>query len=162
MKKILNPWVNRPEYDCFGCSPNNPIGLHLEFYEDGDDIVTVWYPQTHYQGWIGTLHGGILCTLMDETAGWVVNRKLQTSGVTSNLEIKYRKPVKTDEGPITMRAHVIDQHRNIVYIYVMVTNDKGDVCTDGTIVYYTFGFEKAKEMGFEHCKAEDENGELSR
>jgi hypothetical protein len=38
MKKIINPWRNHPEYNCFGCCPDNPIGLHLEFYEDGDYI----------------------------------------------------------------------------------------------------------------------------
>ena len=26
MKKIINPWRNHPEYNCFGCSPENPIG----------------------------------------------------------------------------------------------------------------------------------------
>lgn len=39
MKKIINPWRNHDGYNCFGCSPDNPIGLHLEFYEDGDYIV---------------------------------------------------------------------------------------------------------------------------
>ena len=37
MKKIINPWQNHTEYNCFGCCPDNPIGLHMEFYEDGDN-----------------------------------------------------------------------------------------------------------------------------
>ena len=60
MKKIINPWRNHPEYNCFGCCPDNPIGLHLEFYEDGDYIVSKWNPQHNYQGWVNTMHGGIL------------------------------------------------------------------------------------------------------
>ena len=28
MKKIINPWRNHEGYNCFGCSPDNPIGLH--------------------------------------------------------------------------------------------------------------------------------------
>jgi hypothetical protein len=82
MKKIINPWRNHPEYNCFGCCPDNPIGLHLEFYEDGDYIVSKWNPQHNYQGWVNTMHGGILSTLIDEVCGWVVTRKLQTSGYT--------------------------------------------------------------------------------
>ena len=39
MKKIINPWSGNPKYNCFGCSPNNPFGLHMEFYEDGDYLV---------------------------------------------------------------------------------------------------------------------------
>ena len=85
MKKIINPWRNHPEYNCFGCCPDNPIGLHLEFYEDGDYIVSKWNPQHNYQGWVNTMHGGILSTLIDEVCGWVVTRKLQTSGYTVQL-----------------------------------------------------------------------------
>ena len=45
MKKIINPWRHHPEYNCFGCCPENPIGLHMEFYEDGDYIVSTWHPE---------------------------------------------------------------------------------------------------------------------
>ena len=45
LKKIINPWRNHPEYNCFGCCPENPIGLHMEFYEDGDYIVSKWHPE---------------------------------------------------------------------------------------------------------------------
>ncbi len=60
MKKIINPWRNHEGYNCFGCSPDNPIGLHLEFYEDGDYIVSTWHPGHNYQGWVDTMHGGHL------------------------------------------------------------------------------------------------------
>ena len=39
MKKIINPWSGNPKYNSFGCSTNNPFGLHMEFYEDGDYLV---------------------------------------------------------------------------------------------------------------------------
>ena len=42
MKKIINPWTRREGYDCFGCCPHNPIGVHMTFFEDGDDIVSYW------------------------------------------------------------------------------------------------------------------------
>jgi len=123
-KKIINPWRNRKGYNCFGCSPDNPIGLHLEFYEDGDYIVSTWHPghrstlslrsAKNYQGWVDTMHGGILSTLIDEVCGWVVTRKLQTSGYTVQLSVKffdersgkadYRKAVPTTEPELTIRA----------------------------------------------------------
>ena len=34
MKKIINPWEGLDGYMCFGCAPNNPLGLHMEFFED--------------------------------------------------------------------------------------------------------------------------------
>ena len=106
LKKIINPWRNNPQYHCFGCCPDNPIGLHMEFYEDGDYIVSTWHPSTHYQGWVNTMHGGILSTLIDEVCGWVVTRKLQTSGYTVQLNVKFRKAVPTTEPELTIRAKV--------------------------------------------------------
>lgn len=38
MEKIKNPYLGKEGYRCICCSPENPIGLHLSFYEDGDDV----------------------------------------------------------------------------------------------------------------------------
>jgi len=66
MKEIINPWRNHVGYNCFDCSPDNPIRVHSEFYEDGDNIVSTWFPEHNYQGWFDTMHGGILSMLIDE------------------------------------------------------------------------------------------------
>lgn len=42
MKKIINPWKGLEGYNCFGCAPNNEAGVRMEFYEDGDEIVSIW------------------------------------------------------------------------------------------------------------------------
>ena len=127
----------------------------MEFYEDGDDIVSKWKPTAHYQGWVDTMHGGILATLVDETAGWVVFRKLQTSGVTTKLEVRYKKPVMTTEPLITVRGHIVEQRRNLVTIEVKIENSNGETCIEGRAVYFAFGQAKAREMGFTSCDLED-------
>lgn len=42
MKKIINPWKGMARYNCFGCAPNNEAGVKMEFYEDGDEIVSIY------------------------------------------------------------------------------------------------------------------------
>ncbi|MCR4619538.1 MAG: PaaI family thioesterase [Paludibacteraceae bacterium] len=155
MKKILNPWRDHPQYNCFGCCPDNPIGLHLEFYEDGEYIVSTWQPGENYQGWVETLHGGIISTLIDETCGWVVTRKMQTSGYTVSLNVKFKKAVSTKEQRVTVRANVVKQMRNLVFIYAEVTDSNGDLCAEGETTYFMMNEEKAKEMGFRHCDVEE-------
>lgn len=156
IKKIINPWQGMEGYNCFGCSPDNPFGLHLCFYEDGDDIVTRWKPSDNYQGWLNTLHGGIQALLLDEVCGWVVTRKLQTAGVTSKMETRYKRPVATNQGEITVRAHIREQKRNIVLIDATLTDAEGNVCTEATCTYFAFPQEKAiKEMNFKPCNTED-------
>lgn len=156
-KRIINPWQGLEGYNCFGCSPDNPFGLHLHFYEDGDDIVSKWKPSTNYQGWLNTLHGGIQAVLLDEICGWVVMRKLQTAGVTSKMETRYKRPVSTLDAEITLRARIREQRRNILIIDAQLIDGNGTICTEATCTYFTFSQEKAREeMHFKECKVEGE------
>lgn len=155
-KKILNPFVHLEGYNCFGCAPGNPFGVKMEFYEEGDDIVSCWQPKSEYQGWFNTLHGGIQAVLLDEICGWVVMRKLQTAGVTSKMETRYLQPVSTLDECITLRARITEQRRNIINIEAELCNATGQVCTRALCTYFTFPQEKAREMHFHHCHTEDE------
>ena len=128
----------------------------MEFSEDGDDIVSIWHPEKHFQGWVDTMHGGILSTLIDEVCGWVVTRKKQTSGFTTALNIRFRKSVSTNESQLTIRAHIAEQRRNLLFIHAEVLNTQGEVCTEGDATYFLMPEERAKEMGFIHCHVEGE------
>ena len=56
MKKIINPWNKKEGYNCFGCCKSNESGVKMDFYEDGDEVVSFWKPQPQFQGWTNTLH----------------------------------------------------------------------------------------------------------
>ena len=156
MKKIKNPWLHKPGYNCIGCSPDNPMGLHLDFWEDGEDVVSRWTPTADYQGWIDTLHGGVQSLLLDEVAGWVVTRKLQTTGVTSKMEVQYVKPISTYDSLLTIRARISRQMRNVAFIEGEIYNAHGEVCTKATLTYFFASRQKAEEtMGFCGCDVEE-------
>ena len=157
MKKIVNPWAGEPSYHCFGCDPNSEHGLRMEFFEDGEYVVSHWQPRSELQGWRDTLHGGVQATLADEIASWVVFRKFQTSGVTSRMEVKYKKPVKITAEPISLRARAVKQMRNVVDIDVELYDAQGELCTIATCVYFLFSKQRAHdEFGFMEFKTEDE------
>lgn len=157
MKKIINPWKGIKGYFCFGCSPDNEAGLKMEFYEEGNEVISMWHPEARYQGWLNTLHGGIQAVLLDEICAWTVVRKLQTTGVTSKMETRYLKPVKTTDDFITLKASVREQKRNLVTLDACIIDKEGDICTRATCIYYTFPPEKAKtEMFFCGCDVEDQ------
>jgi uncharacterized protein (TIGR00369 family) len=156
MKKIINPWKDVEGYLCFACSPNNPSGLHMEFYEEGDDIVSLWKPTTYQQGWLNTLHGGIQCTLMDELAAWVILKKLQTTGVTSKIETKFIKPISTGESLLTIRGRIKEQRRNVVFVDTGIYNSTGELCSHAEIVYFIVSPECAREsFFFNGCQTEE-------
>jgi len=155
MKKIKNPWLYKTGYNCICCCPDNPIGLCLEFWEDGDDILTYWQTDTNYQGWVNTLHGGIQSMLLDEVAGWVVTRKLQTTGVTSKMDVQYLKPISTCAERLCIRARLARQMRNIAFIEGEIYDSQGEICSKATLTYFCASKQKAKEdLGFEGCEVE--------
>jgi acyl-coenzyme A thioesterase PaaI-like protein len=80
---------------CFVCGVENPVGLHLKFYETGPGEVTVDFTAPeHYQGYPGVLHGGIVASILDETAGRALMGIFPSRFMfTAKLEVKYRKNV---------------------------------------------------------------------
>lgn len=157
MKRIVNPWRGMEGYHCFGCDQGNDRGLRMEFFEDGDRIVSVWRPRADYQGWVDTLHGGIQATLADEISSWVVFRKFQTSGMTSKLEVRYLRPIRTSDCRITLRASVREQRRNIVRIGVEIFDGEDTLCTQAECTYFLFPKETARtRFHFCGCDVEDE------
>lgn len=155
MQKIKNPFLHLDGYNCFGCAPGNPAGVKMEFYEDGDDIVSHWTAAPQYQGWLNTLHGGIQSVLLDEICGWVVMRKLQTAGVTSKMETRYLRPVAADGQTLTLRARLVEMRRNLAIITATLTDAAGRLCSQATCTYFTMPPEQARrEMHFTACEVE--------
>lgn len=156
MKKIINPWKGLKGYYCFGCSPENPMGVKMEFYENGDEIVSFWKPKPEYQGWLDTLHGGIQAVLLDEICAWVIVRKLQTTGVTSKMETRYRKSISTNDTLLEIRASIQEQKRNIILVKATIYNSAKEICTEAVCTYFTFSKEKSQqEMFFTSCEVEE-------
>ena len=147
MKKIKNPWEdpkNIGDYNCFACSPYNQGGLRLEFWEDGEDIITKWNPDKKYEGWVGVLHGGIQATLLDEIGGWVVMLKLKTTGVTSGMNVEYLKPVLVSKGELTIKGRLVEHEGRTAKIDCALYNGDGVECAKAEVNYFVFPEKIAK------------------
>jgi len=145
MKKIHNAYADIAEYHCFGCSPTNPIGLKLTFWEEGEWVYAEWAPNKWYEGYLNMLHGGIQASLLDEIADWALIVKLKTSGVTKNLNITYVKPVFVNQGEITIRAKIISLEGTSAKTYAELMDKEGTVRSHAEIEYFAFPQEIAKQ-----------------
>ena len=147
MRKIKNIHLNDdPEvYQCFGCSPYNEFGLHLEFWEDGDEVVSFWNPRPILQSYPKVLHGGIQSTLLDEIAGWVVYVKCGTVGLTAEMKVRFKKPLMIDEGEITIRAKLLEQNKRFALIHAHLMNPFGLVCVEAELRYFLLSETDARE-----------------
>ncbi len=83
---------------CYVCGRENPISLKLDFYADEDgQVISEFNIGENYAGYPGMVHGGNIVAILDEIAGRALtaddpNRFM----VTSQLKVKYLKPVPTN------------------------------------------------------------------
>jgi uncharacterized protein (TIGR00369 family) len=145
MKFLSNPWTKIPAYNCFGCSPDNPFGLKMKFSEEEEFLICEWEPEMKYQGYHNILHGGIQATLMDEIASWTVFVKADKGGVTSKVEIKYRKPVNINKGKIKLKSKLLEVNKRIARVYVELIDNDNQVCSEAWFDYFIVSNGKSDE-----------------
>lgn len=100
-------------HNCFACGELNEIGLHLKLSLEPGRCSTELEMPRRFEGWEGIIHGGILCTIMDEVMAWALVQD-DSWGVTARMSVDFRKPVTVGqkvraEGWITesrRRVHV--------------------------------------------------------
>ncbi|MCZ6529024.1 MAG: PaaI family thioesterase [Chloroflexi bacterium] len=84
---------------CFVCGVENHQGLQLAFYHD--ESGTVYAEATvpdQFQGYPGTVHGGIVAALLDEVATRAAMVEDPNDfKVTASMTLRYRKKVPTGE-----------------------------------------------------------------
>jgi uncharacterized protein (TIGR00369 family) len=145
IRKISNPYLKsgRRDYNCFGCSPNNEKGLKLRFELDGDEVVAKWSPQKWAEGFRNILHGGIQAALLDELCSWVVQSVCKTVGVTTSMEISYRKAVLVSDGEIELRAKLAEQNSRMAVVEGRILSSNGTVCATARCKFFLFPLDKA-------------------
>jgi len=95
-------------YDCFGCGTNNPIGLQMNFYRQGDAVCSDVVLKRHHVGWRNMAHGGIISTLLDEVMAWAVIYLKRSFSVTRRMTVRYKAPVPVDV-PLTVRGSIAEE-----------------------------------------------------
>ncbi len=99
MDKDLIGLTKQPNSDfCFVCGRNNPRGLYMIFYDNGqDEVISEFAVPDLYQGYPGVVHGGVVAAMLDEVVGRVAMIGDHHHFMMSvKLEVKYRYPVPTE------------------------------------------------------------------
>jgi hypothetical protein len=108
---------------CWGCGADNPAGLHLKSYWDGEMAVAEWIPRDEFAaGPRHFLNGGIIGTLLDchgvctaiASAYEQEKRAIETDPeiwyATTSLLVGYQRPVAIDS---TVQLSAVSPHMKI-------------------------------------------------
>ena len=94
---------------CFACGSLNPIGLHMEVSYLEDKAVSSVCVKREFQGWHDIVHGGVVATILDEIMAHAVMHYVG-KGVTTSLQITYRKPMPIGE-EVRAVGYVVERKR---------------------------------------------------
>lgn len=104
-----------PDVGCFGCSPTNPGGLRLRFFQRGDAVTTTCRIPDRLHGAPAIAHGGIVATILDEVSCMAGLAARGGFFVTGELSVRYDRPcpVETD---LTATARIVETRPRYVII----------------------------------------------
>lgn len=120
--------VNTTATMCFACGQDNPIGLKLEFEEENRTYRTHFTPSEVHQSYNGTMHGGLICTLLDEIMG----RYLFSKGIialTAELNVRFKKPARIKE-KMTVEGEITNEKGRLIEMKAVAKNEEGTILAE--------------------------------
>jgi uncharacterized protein (TIGR00369 family) len=88
---------NPSERMCFACGPDNPVGLHIDYTVDDNEVCTAEFtPDENHLSWENTVHGGIIYSALDDVTGNIPYARGLVAH-TARCEIRYRRPLRAGE-----------------------------------------------------------------
>ena len=114
---------------CFGCGKDNPIGLKLNFREEGEEYVTEFTPQKYYQGYPDIMHGGITTTILDEAMGQYLYRKGMVAP-TAEITVRFRKAIPITD-TIKVTAKILSQRGRMIEMSALIILPSGVIAAEG-------------------------------
>ena len=98
-------------HHCFACGELNETGLHLKLQlASGRCQVELTLP-SQFEGWEGLIHGGIVCTILDEVMAWALVER-DVWGVTARMSVDFRRPVLVGQA-IRAEGWIVESKRRI-------------------------------------------------
>ena len=98
-------------HNCFACGELNEMGLHLKLNLEPGRCWTELEMTRRFEGWEGIIHGGILCTIMDEVMAWALVQ-YDNWGVTARMSVDFRRPVTVGQ-KIRAEGWIAESRRRI-------------------------------------------------
>lgn len=120
--------------NCFGCSPQNPIGLKVVFKVAGDGVVGEFTSNENHEGFPGFVHGGVLAAILDEALSYIARISMQHAILTLRENITFRNASCIGE-KLTVEARITEEKKRAFVAKAKLRNQKGVIAeAEGTLL----------------------------
>ena len=138
----------RNKGDCFGCGTGNAMGLKMEFYSDGNSVVTQLAVPEHLCGWQNVVHGGIIATILDEAMGWAAMFLMKRLVLTKSMNVEFLQPVMVNQQLIVKGQVDKELDERQARIQGELYNTTGELCAKSEGIFALFTLEAARNLDF--------------
>src|SRR5258708_19098416 len=101
-------------HSCFVCGESNPIGLNLRFQTDGRIVQTRFVPRPEHVGFKGTLHGGLIATVLDEIMVWACAVGTKRFAFCAEMTVRFLEPARPGH-PLLAEAELVNNRRDKLF-----------------------------------------------
>ena len=108
-------------HNCFACGTLNTSGHGLTLHVEPGRSWTELALDRRFEGWEGVIHGGILCTILDEVMAWALVGE-DNWGVTARLSVDFKRPVpvstriRADGEIVSSRRRVVETRATLIEV----------------------------------------------
>jgi acyl-coenzyme A thioesterase PaaI-like protein len=118
-KKAIQDYYDEEMAVCHGCGYNNPDGLHIKTYWDGNEGLCRFTPESHHTAFPGYVYGGLIACLIDcHSTGTATAAAYEAEGrapgtdpplrfVTGTLTVRFLRPTPID-CELLLKARVLE------------------------------------------------------
>lgn len=131
---------------CFVCGESNPRGLKLIMETDGECVYARWYPAQEHAGFMDTIHGGLISTVLDELMVWACAIKTRRFAYCAELTVRFQKPIRPAQ-EVRVSAQLESNRRDRIFEANATMHDgQGTLLASGTGKYLPIAPEQMRAM----------------
>jgi len=140
-------------FGCFVCGVRNPHGLRLDLLSDFRVVESRFQFRPEHCGFHGTVHGGLITTVLDEAMAWVIGVQARRFAYCAELNTRFLSPAAPGVD-LLARAEVVENKRGKLYLTRSELRDAdGRILAEATGKYLPLPM--AKQVEFLADFAED-------
>ncbi len=120
------------------------LGIEAVLFEEGRAVFRLDPDEMHYNP-LGSVHGGVIATLLDSAAGCAVQSVLpEGQGYTSvDLSTKFLRPVTARTGPVTVEGTVVARGARTALAEARLSDAQGRLLAHATSTCLLFALAPA-------------------
>ncbi|WP_410641682.1 PaaI family thioesterase [Amycolatopsis sp. lyj-346] len=145
-EEIEFPWQAEPAFNCFGCSPRNPVGLKLRMRKlaEGEFAAETVFSED-YASYPGIVHGGIVQVLLDEVMGDTLALVHGMLAFSVSLSSRMLLPLRVGVRYATT-ARITGRGNGVLHTEAEITGPDGEVHVMARGTFQPIRSEQARDL----------------